>query len=43
MKDNFGGTGETIALVICALNTIVVLAFLVNIWFGDSIRARVRR
>jgi hypothetical protein len=43
MKDNFSGSGEVIALVICALNTVIVLAFLVNIWFGDAIRARMRR
>lgn len=43
MKDSFSGTGETIALILCALNTIVVVAFLVKIWAGDWIAARTRR
>lgn len=42
MKDNFSGTGETIALVLCALNTIIVIAFLVKIWLGDWLAARGR-
>jgi hypothetical protein len=43
MHDTFNGTGEVIALIVCAINTIVVLAFLANIWFGDAIAARMRR
>jgi hypothetical protein len=43
MKDSFGGTGEVIALLLCALNTIAVLAFLGKIWFGDQVAARFRR
>jgi hypothetical protein len=43
MKDNFSGAGEVIALLLCAINTIVVLAFLAKIWFGGWFAARMRR
>jgi hypothetical protein len=43
MKDSFGGAGEVVALLLCALNTIFVLAYLGKIWFGDRIADRLRR
>lgn len=43
MKDNFVGAGEVVAITLCVINTVIVVAFLVNIWLGGWLAARLRR